>query len=109
MGGLIIVIGGMFGKGGLYIGLVIGLLFVGFSYWFSDKLAIAAARGVPVTREEAPDYYRIVDDLHAAGGPSDAAVVYRAVGSTKRIRNRSRPQARGCLCQPRSAAIDVVG
>jgi heat shock protein HtpX len=68
MGGLIIVIGSLFGRGGLYIGLVIGLLFVGFSYWFSDKLAIKAAGAKPVTREEAPDYYRIVDDLTQRAG-----------------------------------------
>ena len=45
LGGLFIVIGGAIGgSGGLIFGLVIGLLFVGGSYWFSDRLAIASAR-----------------------------------------------------------------
>jgi heat shock protein HtpX len=63
LGGLTIVIGSLFGQGGLYIGFALGLLLVGGSYWFSDKLAIASARGVAVTREEAPEYYRIVEEL----------------------------------------------
>jgi heat shock protein HtpX len=63
LGGLTIAIGSLFGQGGLYIGFALGLVLVGGSYWFSDKLAIASARGVAVTREEAPDYYRIVEDL----------------------------------------------
>ena len=63
MGGLTIAIGGLFGQGGLYIGFALGLLLVGGSYWFSDKLAIASARAVAVTREEAPQYYAIVEEL----------------------------------------------
>jgi heat shock protein HtpX len=47
---------------------VLGLLFCGGSYWFSDKLAIRAARAVPVTREEAPGVYAIVEDLTQRAG-----------------------------------------
>jgi heat shock protein HtpX len=63
MGGLTIAIGGLFGQGGLFIGFALGLLLVGGSYWFSDKLAIASARAVAVTREQAPEYYKIVEEL----------------------------------------------
>jgi heat shock protein HtpX len=66
LGGLFIVLGGIFGgQTGLIIGLVIGLVFVGFSYWFSDKIAIKAARGVEVTPQQAPEYHQIVDELAA--------------------------------------------
>jgi heat shock protein HtpX len=64
LGGLLVIIGQvLFGYAGAIIGLAIGLVFVGFSYWRSDKLAIRAARAVPVTEQEMPEYYAIVRDL----------------------------------------------
>ncbi len=64
LGGLFIVVGGaIFGRQGLIIGLVLGLVMVGGSYWFSDKLAIKSAKAVPVTREQAPRYYEIMENL----------------------------------------------
>jgi heat shock protein HtpX len=69
LGALFIGLGGAFlGNGGLAIGFAIGLLFCGGSYWFSDTLAIRAARAKPVTREEAPELYEIVEDLARRDG-----------------------------------------
>ena len=51
------------GSTGLLIGLLLGLAFVGGSYWFSDSLAIKAARAVPTTRAQLPQVYAIVEDL----------------------------------------------
>lgn len=66
LGGALVLIGSMWGRGGAFIGLAIGLLIVGGSYWFSDKIAIAAARAKPVTEAEAPDLYRIMRGLTQA-------------------------------------------
>jgi heat shock protein HtpX len=64
LGGLLVVGGGLIWKGaGAAIGLAIGLVFVGASYWYSDKIAIKASRAQPVTEGEAPELYRIVHDL----------------------------------------------
>ncbi|MDQ3897751.1 MAG: zinc metalloprotease HtpX [Actinomycetota bacterium] len=68
LGGLLMLIGSFFGRGGLFIGLVLGLVFVGGSYWFSDSIAIRAARAVPVSEAEMPEYDRIVRELTSAAG-----------------------------------------
>jgi len=66
LGGLLMIIGGLLTKGspvGFLIGGGIGLVIVGFSYWKSDVLAIKAARAVPVTEQQMPEYYAIVREL----------------------------------------------
>lgn len=69
LGGLFMGIGVILGGStGLAIGLAIGVLFCGGSYWFSDKLAIKAARAQPVSREELPEVYEIVEELTSKAG-----------------------------------------
>jgi len=68
MGALIMGIGSFFGQGGLIVGLVLALAIVGGSYWFSDSIAIKAARAVPVTEQEMPQYYAVVRELTSRAG-----------------------------------------
>jgi heat shock protein HtpX len=76
LGALFLGVGSFFGQGGLLIGLALGLVFVGGSYWFSDKVAVKAARAKPVTEQEAPQLYAIVRDLtERAGMPMPAIYI----------------------------------
>ncbi|MDJ0768393.1 MAG: zinc metalloprotease HtpX [Ilumatobacter sp.] len=66
LGGLIIAVSGILGGGSsasLTIGLVLALVMVGGSYWFSDKLALRSAKAQVITREQAPEFYGMVEQL----------------------------------------------
>ncbi|HUP08495.1 MAG TPA: zinc metalloprotease HtpX [Caldimonas sp.] len=63
LGALFMGIGAFFGQGGFIIGLLFAVVFVGGSYWFSDKIAVKAAGAVPVSEADAPQLYAIVRDL----------------------------------------------
>ena len=69
LGGLVIIAGGALGgQSGLVVGLFIGLVMAGGAYWFSDKLAIASAKAQPVTPEQMPEYFQIMEQLTTTAG-----------------------------------------
>ena len=59
------VVGSIWGATGLVVGLALGGIGTVISYWFSDRIAIAAMRGRELTRETGGDLYRMVEDLSA--------------------------------------------
>jgi len=64
IGGLLVLVGSALGgPGGALIGLVLGLLIVGSSYWFSDRLAVRAAGAHEVSETDAPRLHAVVRDL----------------------------------------------
>ena len=68
LGGLIVAVAGILGGGSstsLVIGLVLALVMVGGSYWFSDKLALRSAKAQVITREQAPEFYEMIERLAA--------------------------------------------
>ncbi|MBI3941310.1 MAG: zinc metalloprotease HtpX [Acidobacteria bacterium] len=62
--GLILVIGQMVGgSGGMLMALVFAAVMNFAAYFFSDKIALASYGAKQVTREQAPDLFRIVENL----------------------------------------------
>ena len=67
LSGLILLAGrAIGGSGGLVIALVIALGMNGFSYFYSDKLALRSMRAYPVSQVEQPRLYAIVAELAAS-------------------------------------------
>jgi heat shock protein HtpX len=60
---LILFVGAQFGSGGLLIALLIALGVNGYSYFYSDKLALKSMRAYPVSQVQAPQLYAMVAEL----------------------------------------------
>lgn len=81
--GIILVIGQWLGGApGLLVAFVFAAAMNLGAYWFSDKLVLRMYRAREISRAEAPEFYRIVEDLTSRAGmpmpklyimPSDAA------------------------------------
>ena len=69
LGAVLIGAGGWIGStSGAVVGLALAIVLIGWSYWFSDRLAIRAAGARPVSEAEAPNVYRIVRRLTGLAG-----------------------------------------
>src|SRR6202048_753280 len=55
------------GQRGMTLALVIAVLMNGTAYFFSDKIALASSGAVPISREEAPRLYAVMERLAAKG------------------------------------------
>src|SRR6202521_2857932 len=63
---LLLFIGEAFGgSNGMTIALVFAVLMNGGAYFFSDKIALASSGAVPISREEAPRLYEVMERLAA--------------------------------------------
>lgn len=66
---LLLGLGALIGNGRyIWLFALAGLGMTFYSYWNSDKLALRAMQAYPVTREQAPAIYRIVEELSARAG-----------------------------------------
>src|ERR1700720_349273 len=66
---LILVVGGqaLAGRQGMTFGLILAVAMNGIAYFFSDKIALASSGARPVTREQAPRLYTVMERLAAKG------------------------------------------
>src|ERR1700726_4855024 len=66
---LLLVLGGraLAGPQGMTFGLVLAVGMNGFAYFFSDKIALKSSGAQPVTREQAPRLYAVMERLAAKG------------------------------------------
>src|SRR5271154_986564 len=62
---LVIVGGALAGRGGMEIALAIAVVINGVSYFFSDKIALRSSGAQPVTREQLPRLYDVMERLAA--------------------------------------------
>jgi heat shock protein HtpX len=112
LGGLIVAVAGLLGgQGGLVIGLVLALVVVGSSYWFSDKLAIKAAKARFIERADAPAFYDLVASIaQRAGLPMPAVAISPADQPNAFATGRSPHHAVVCATQGllRSMPLDEV-
>src|SRR5271165_1608740 len=65
---LVLVGGALGGRGGMQIALVIAILMNGVSYFYSDKIALRSSGAQPVTREQVPRLYAVMERLAAKAG-----------------------------------------
>jgi heat shock protein HtpX len=66
---LLLVLGGqaISGQNGMLLGLGIAFVMNISAYFFSDKLALRSSHAMPVTREQAPQLYAVMERLCAKG------------------------------------------
>lgn len=66
---LLLVFGGeaIAGQQGMTFGLILAVGMNGFAYFFSDKIALASSGAQPVTREQEPRLYAVMERLAAKG------------------------------------------
>src|SRR6201993_5026667 len=65
---LLLALGQAFGgQRGLTMALVFAVLMNGGAYFFSDKIALKSSGAQPVTREQAPRLYQVMERLAAKG------------------------------------------
>lgn len=81
----------------LFVFAAFGLISVAYSYWNSDKIAIRAMQAQPVSREQAPALYRMVEEL-AGRAQQPVPRIYIAPQPTPNAFATGRNPEKGVVC-----------
>ncbi|MGH3326323.1 MAG: zinc metalloprotease HtpX [Streptomycetales bacterium] len=104
---LILLAGSAFGRGGLMIALVVAIGMNGFSYLYSDKIALRSMRARPVSEAEQPAMYRIVRELsNAARQPMPRLYVSPTMAPNAFATGRNPRHAAVCCTEGILAILD---
>ena len=93
------------GQNGMILGFTIAAITNFISYFFSDKIALAMYRAQPVTREQLPRIYAVVERLTQKAALPMPKLFVIPNGLTQRLRHRTQSAPRfGCRNRRNSAA-----
>lgn len=96
----VLIVGGgaIFGSRGVLIGLVLALAMNGWSYFFSDRIALRSMAAQPVSEAQAPQLYAIVRELAGAAGQPMPRLYISPVGQPNAFATGRSPQHAAVCC-----------
>src|SRR5215471_18892772 len=110
---VLVVAGGYVGgRGGMQIALVIAVVMNFVSYFFSDKIALRSSGAQPVTREQLPRLYQVMERLASkasllTNSPTCAITTFSPVPSPQPSLPLS-PSSRGLACSLGAVATTIA-
>lgn len=101
--GILVLLGGLISaytrnSNFIWIFALFGVLSTVWSYWNSDKIAIRSMSAVPVTPEQAPELYRIVQELSQGAGQPMPQLYVSPTSSPNAFATGRNPQHAAVCC-----------
>ena len=103
MWALVVLIGWVISRGTgnsswLFVSIVLGFGMNLYTYWNSDKLALRSMRAQPVTPQEAPQLYAMVEELSARAGQPQPRLYIAPTSTPNAFATGRNPQNAAVCC-----------